>query len=131
MATELRVEIVTPESSIFSGAAQEVVLPAWEGQMGVLPDHDALLSLLKSGLCEVIAGGTSRKWVIGRGFADIGTDHVTLLTDRAVPVDQLDKAGASAELAKATAEIDQHPLGSEAQKAAVVRAEWAQAILDA
>ena len=131
MAIELTVEIVTPEAAIFSGPAREVILPAWEGQMGVLPDHDTLLSLLKSGTCEVFTEGGSQRWVIGRGFADLGGSHVTLLTDRAVPIDQIDKSGAAAEFAQATAEIDQHPIGSEAQKAAIIRAEWCQAIIDA
>ncbi len=131
MATALTVEIVTPEAAVFSGTASEVLLPAWEGQLGVLPDHDALLSLLKSGLCEVVEGGSRKQWVIGRGFADIGGEHVTLLTDRAVPLDQVDKAAAATELAEANADIDTHPIGSEAQKAAVIRAEWAQALIDA
>lgn len=131
MATALSVEIVTPEASVFSGTANEVLLPAWEGQLGVLPDHDALLSLLKSGLCEVVEGGSKKQWVIGRGFADIGGEHVTLLTDRAVPLDQVDKSEAASELAEAKADIEKHPIGSEAQKAAVVRAEWAQALIDA
>ena len=131
MATQLSVEIVTPEASVFSGSALEVVLPAWDGQLGVLPDHDALLSLLRAGPCEVRDDTGSKLWIIGRGFADIGGDHVTLLTDQAIPVDQVDKASAQADLAAATADAESHPLGSEAQKAAAIRAEWAQALIDA
>lgn len=131
MATALQVEIVTPERAVFSGTANEIVLPAWEGELGVLPDHDALLSLLRAGVCTVSTGGATRRWVIGRGFADIGGERVTLLTDQAVPVEEIDRPGAEAMLAAALTEIDAQPPGTEAQKQAVARAEWARALLGA
>ena len=127
----LQVEIVTPERAVYSGKVAEVLLPAWEGQLGVLPDHDTLLSLLKCGVCEVRDGSGVKRWVIGRGFADMGGDHVTVLTDRAVAVESLDKDAARTELAAAMTEIEGGTLSNEAAKQAAVRAEWAQAVLDA
>lgn len=131
MATALTVDIVTPERSVFSGAASEVLLPAWEGQLGVLPDHDALLSLLRCGPCEVKVQGATHRWVIGRGFADVGGDHVTLLTDQAVAVEAIDKSAAQQDLANALRDAESHPVGTEAHKQAVGRVEWAQALVDA
>lgn len=127
----LQVEIVTPEKSVFSGQAVEVTLPAWEGQLGVLPDHDALLSLLKCGVAEVRDASGSKRWVIGRGFADIGGDHVTVLTDQAESVDDLDREGAQALLDEVQKELDSGELTPEGRKQAQIRAEWANAILDA
>ena len=131
MANVMTVEIVTPVASAFSGEAKEVVLPAWEGQLGVLPDHDALLTLLKAGKAVVYTDAGVKVWIIGRGFADIGGDHVTLLTDQAVPLADVDKAAALAELGEAQEELTSESVGSEAHKAAQIRAEWAQALLDA
>lgn len=131
MAAALKVDIVTPERSVFSGPASEIVLPAWEGQLGVLPDHDALLSLLRAGTCVVnVQGEGTQRWVIGRGFADIGGDHVTLLTDQAVPVDAIDRGAAQTLLAEALRDVDAHA-GTELGKAAEIRAEWARALIDA
>ena len=127
----LQVEIVTPEKSVFSGQAVEVLLPAWEGQLGVLPEHDALLSLLKCGVAEVRDASGTRRWVIGRGFADMGGDHVTVLTDQAEAVDSIDKAAAQALLDEVQAELDSGELTAEGRKQAQVRAEWANALLEA
>lgn len=127
----LHVEIVTPEKSVYSGSASEVLIPAWEGQLGVLPDHDALLSLLKCGLAVVSTADGVKTWVIGRGFADIGGDHVTVLTDRAEPIDSIDKDAAKQLLADAHKEMETGALGGEAHRQAMIRAEWAQAVIDA
>ena len=127
----LTVEIVTPEASIFSGRAKEVLLPAWEGELGVLPDHDALLTLVKAGRAVVYTTEGTRHWIIGRGFADLGQDHVTLLTDRAVPIEQVDKAEATKLLAEAHETMNTDQIQTEAYKQAQLRAEWAQALLDA
>lgn len=126
----LTVDIVTPEASIFSGSAKEVILPAWEGELGVLPDHDALLTLVKAGRAIVHTAEGTHHWIVGRGFADLGQDHVTLLTDRAVPVDQVDKEEAAKILAEANEAMNTDQIQSEAYKAALVRAEWAHALLE-
>ncbi len=128
---QLQVDIVTPERSIFSGQVREVLLPAWEGQLGVLPDHDALLSLLRCGVCEVREGDRVHRWVIGRGFADLGGDHVTVLTERALPIDALDKDVAKRDLDEAYHALEQDGLTSEAIEQIQVRIEWDQAVLDA
>lgn len=128
---QLHVDIVTPEAKVFSGPAREVLVPAWEGQLGVFPDHDALLSLLKAGVCEVTTAEGTKKWIIGRGFADIGGDHVTLLTDQAVPVSEIDKAAAQTALADAEKELAELGPSSEKGKLVAQRIEWAQALLDA
>jgi F-type H+-transporting ATPase subunit epsilon len=130
MAT-LQVEIVTPEKAVFSGQVGEVVLPSWEGELGVLPEHDALLSLLRCGVTEVRMAEGVKRWVVGRGFADIGGDHVTILTDRATAVEDLDKDEARKTLAEVLAEVESGKLTTEGLKQAQARAEWAQAILDA
>ena len=127
----LQVEIVTPEKSVFSGEVTEIVVPGWDGQLGVLAGHDALLSLLKCGVATLHTPTGKRAWVIGRGFADIGGTHVTLLTDQAVDVNELDKASAATLLTEAEAEMKSDSIGSEGYRQAQTRAEWAQAILDA
>ena len=83
MADSLQLDIVTPQASVYSGPASEVVLPAWEGQLGVYPHHDALLALLRAGRCAVTTAAGVQTYVIGRGFAGIGPDRteITLVAD--------------------------------------------------
>lgn len=130
MAT-LQVEIVTPEKAVYSGAASEVLVPCWEGELGVLPEHDALLSLLKCGVAVVNTAEGVKRWIIGRGFADIGGDHVTILTDRAETLESVDKDAARQELVELYKEFEAGKFSGETLKAAMARAEWAQAIVDA
>ena len=128
----LTVEIVTPERSIFSGSAKEIILPAWDGELGVYPDHDALLTLLKAGRAIVTTSEGTYRWIVGRGFADVGGDHVTLLTDQAVPLDNVDRTAAATMLAEANASMSNNAeIGTERYKQAQIKAEWAQALLDA
>ncbi|MEZ4236652.1 MAG: ATP synthase F1 subunit epsilon [Myxococcota bacterium] len=131
MSTALEVDIVTPERSVFRGAAAQVQLPAWEGEMGVLPDHDPLLALLRAGLCVVSTAQGATRYVIGRGFAEIGGDRVTILTDHCEPAEKVDKASAQTELAAAEAEMAQHDAWSERYRQARIAYELARARLDA
>lgn len=131
MAGTLNVRIVTPERSVFDGKAGEVTLPAWNGEMGVLPDHDALLCLLRAGVCRVWHSDGVVGFVIGRGFAEIGPDSVTLLTDSAEELGNIDRAQASRDLEFAAGELVAHDGGSEKHRQAQVLYELARARLEA
>lgn len=130
MAT-LQLDIVTPSASVFSGPVSEVVLPAWEGQMGVFPQHDALLALLRAGVCKVNSPEGTHTFVVGRGFADIGPANVTLLTDSCEKAEDVDKAAASSERAEAEKALATAAFGTEAHNQAQIAMELAQARLDA
>jgi len=125
----LQVDIVTPEASAFSGEASEVVLPAWEGQLGVYPGHDTLLSLLRAGRCVVTTPDGVRRYIVGRGFAEIGPDRVTILTDRFEPLESVDKAKAKADLDAAEKELLESDAASERWNQAQIALELANARL--
>lgn len=131
MATALQVDLVTPEASVFSGSASEVVLPAWEGEMGIYPDHDALLTLLRAGTCQVTTAQGAQRYVVGRGFAEIGPDRVTILTDSCVALSAVDKAKAGADLAAAEAALAEAEFDTEKYRQAQIAIEHARARLEA
>lgn len=81
MATTLTLDIVTPERAVFTGEVTEVVLPAWEGELGVLPGHDRLLALIKPGKAKLVTADGVSMFDFDRGFAEIGPDQVTVFTD--------------------------------------------------
>lgn len=130
MATELHVEIVTPEASAFSDSATAVVLPAWKGELGVYPEHDQLLCLVQPGRLTVTTAGGDQRFVLGRGFAEIGPDRVTILTESCEASDAIDKQKASEALAAANAIIAKGDGASEAFAQAVRDAAHAQARID-
>ena len=121
MANELQLDIVTPEAGVFSGSVTQVILPAWEGEEGVLPGHDAKLALLRGGVCTVLSAAGQTRYVIGRGFAEIGGDRVTLLTDSCEVADGIDKAAAGQQRTELAAKLAQADWVSE--EANVLRAE--------
>jgi len=127
----LQLDIVTPSASAFSGQVSEVVLPAWQGQMGVYPQHDALLALLRAGVCKVNTAEGTHTFVIGRGFADIGPTNVTLLTDSCEKADAVDKADAASDRTEAEQALGKAAFGTEAHNQAQIALELAQARLDA
>jgi F-type H+-transporting ATPase subunit epsilon len=127
MATELQLEIVTPESLAFSGMVTQVILPAWDGQEGVYPEHDAKLALLRGGVCTVFTAEGQVHYAVGRGFAEIGGSHVTLLTDSCELAADIDKAQAAAEKTEATASLAAADWTSEQAEALRARIEVAEA----
>jgi F-type H+-transporting ATPase subunit epsilon len=104
MADTFRFELVTPERMALSEDVAQVVVPGVEGEFTVLPGHAPVISALRPGVIEVAlpeAGGKARIFVKG-GFAEVDADHLTVLAERAIPVEALD---AAAELETAEAEL--------------------------
>jgi F-type H+-transporting ATPase subunit epsilon len=78
----IRLEIVTPEKTAFDDEADAVNAPSVLGEFGVLPLHRPMLASCRSGVVTVVDGQHEVHLVVGPGFAEVGPDHVVLLTDR-------------------------------------------------
>lgn len=131
MASQLHVTIVTPERKVFDAAATEVSLPAWEGELGVFPDHDQLLTLLRSGRCTVVGTDGPATFVVGRGFAEITADRVTVLTASCVTNSEVDRAKAASAVSQAEEALAAAEWGTEAHKQAQIALEHARALAEA
>ncbi len=103
MPTDL--EVVSPERLLLSRAVEMVVIPAYEGEMGVLERHAPMIVLLRGGTVRLYENGqvTDTLFVSG-GFAEITPDRVTVLADEAWPVGELSRAEGERRLAEAEAE---------------------------
>ncbi|TCH96196.1 F0F1 ATP synthase subunit epsilon [Roseococcus sp. SYP-B2431] len=103
MAT-FQLELVSPEKLLLSRQVEMVVIPAAEGEMGVLPGHAPMIVALRGGVIRVIEGGrdVERLFVAG-GFAEVTPERVTVLADEATPVAELSKAEAERRIAEADA----------------------------
>jgi len=101
--TTLKLEIVTPETKIYSEDVDMVTLPGSEGELGVYPRHVPLLTTLKPGELRVLKSGRETIMAIGEGFVEIKTDAVSVLTDMALESTQIDIAAAEAAVERARA----------------------------
>jgi F-type H+-transporting ATPase subunit epsilon len=90
----LLLEIVTPEAKTFSGEVDSVVLPGTQGEFGVLPGHEHLITGIEPGELEIIQGNQKSWLAVGGGFVEIRNDRVAVLTDMAVRVEDIDENAA-------------------------------------
>src|ERR1700691_1602151 len=93
----IHVDIVSAEGEIFSGPARMVFLPGSEGELGVMPRHAPLLTLLKPGEVRVQPPeGEELSFYVGGGALEIQPKRVTVLADTAARAKDLDEAAAVA-----------------------------------
>ena len=94
----LNLEIVTPEQRILAVEADEVRLPGFDGGFGVRPGHTPLVAALAAGELTYISGGSSTRYAVGEGFAEVSNDRVRVLVEEAVRADSLDAAKTASEV---------------------------------
>jgi F-type H+-transporting ATPase subunit epsilon len=97
----LKLEIVTPQATVFSENVDMVTLPAIEGQIGVLPQHARVITQLVPGEIIVSRNGQDSSLAIGEGLVEITGTGVSIVTDMAIPADQIDEAAAEEARARA------------------------------
>ena len=83
MAT-MKLEIITPESIIYTGDVESVIAPGSEGELGILPHHASLMTALQSGDIKVSVNGQANSYSVGGGFLEVKDNQVTILADSAV-----------------------------------------------
>jgi F-type H+-transporting ATPase subunit epsilon len=107
--------VVTPEQSIFDAAADRVTVPAHDGEVGILPGHARLLAKLGAGELRIVGGGKTRSFYVEGGFVQVADDRVTVLTDTASTVEDLDVAAAEARVNELR-EVNRGPAFAEARR---------------
>ncbi len=129
----VELEIVSPEQLLLSRPVDMAVIPAAEGEIGVLPNHAPMIVLLRGGVIAIHEGGrvTDRLYVSG-GFAEITPERCTILADEAVPVGELSKAEGERRLDEAErAYADADKMDVAALDEAMDRMQSARAMVDA
>jgi F-type H+-transporting ATPase subunit epsilon len=111
--TLLTLKVLTPEGAVLQGEVFEVTLPGSEGELGILPQHAALLTRIAPGELAYRAPEGHGTIALGRGVAEVRDDNVTVLVDRAVPEEQCDRAALEARRAKIAADLQDGSLTAE------------------
>ena len=93
MSEEFKVEIVNPEKSFLSEEnVTEVVIPAFEGDMGILKDHISIISFLKPGIIKVYSKSEENKYFIEDGIVEFKDNSLSILTSSIYNLTDLDRS---------------------------------------
>lgn len=118
----IRCVVVTPERTELDRVASYVTLPMYDGELGIAPRRAAMIGRLGYGVLKLETdAGTERLFVDG-GFAQVEDDVVSVLTSRALPVEQLDVAAAEEALEETLQMPGKTPELQEVRRAAQLRA---------
>ena len=126
-------EIVSPEKLLLSRPVDMVVIPASEGDMGVLEGHTPMIVMLRGGVISLYEGDrvTDTLFVAG-GFAEVTPERCTVLANEVSPVAELDKAEGERRLAEAEATLAEMDAADiTAEELALERAQSARALIEA
>jgi F-type H+-transporting ATPase subunit epsilon len=92
MSEEFKVEIVNPEKSFFSKEdVTEVVVPAFEGEMGILKDHISIISFLKPGVLKLFSKSGEENFYVEDGILEFKNNNLSILTSSIFNIKDLDK----------------------------------------
>ena len=92
MSEEFKIEIVNPERSFLSKKdVTEVVIPAFEGEMGILKDHISIISFLKPGIIKIFSKNNEEKFYVEDGIVEFKDNSLSILTSSIFGLDKIDK----------------------------------------
>ena len=92
MSEEFKIEIVNPEKSFLSKEdVTEVVIPAFEGEMGILKDHISIISFLKPGIITIHAKSGEEKFYVEDGIVEFKNNNLSVLTSSIFNLKELEK----------------------------------------
>ena len=92
----LRLDVVTAERQVYSGDVDMVVAPGSNGELGILPQHAALMTTLHPGVLRLKSGREVTQVAIGGGFLEVRDNRVLVLADTAERADEIDLSRANA-----------------------------------
>jgi F-type H+-transporting ATPase subunit epsilon len=101
----LTLEIVTPEARVYSDTIDTVVIPTVKGEIGILPGHIPLLTQVESGELRVTRGGKEQILAVGKGFAQVEGDKVSILSERAITEEKIDEKAVEEALKRAEGQL--------------------------
>src|SRR5690349_24659871 len=105
MAGTLKLQIVTPEATVYSEDVDMVTLPGVTGQIGILPHHVRLMTQMVPGEMTVRKDGHADFLAVGEGLVVVTSDRVSILTDMAIAIENIDEAKAEEARERAAARL--------------------------
>ena len=103
----LTLRVLAPDQSVFDDTADEIILPSTTGLLGVLPGHISMVTAIDFGVLRVLKNGNWDSIALTGGFAEVESNEVTVLVNKAEMGKNIDSAVAEAELEKAKNQLIQ------------------------
>jgi len=119
---EITCSVVTPEATVVEATTSFVVMPLYDGEVGVAVGHAPLIARLGQGELRFESEGTTHRYYVDGGFVQIADNMVSVLTDRAMPVSEIDKRAAQGQLESAITQRANTPEKMEARDKAINQA---------
>ena len=91
MSQEFKIEIISPDKSIYSGKIEEAILPCFEGQVTILKDHIPLITFLRPGLMIIKIDNKKNTFFVEDGIVEFSNNQLLILTSTAKNLEELDK----------------------------------------
>jgi F-type H+-transporting ATPase subunit epsilon/F-type H+-transporting ATPase subunit delta len=114
MSSEFVVEIVNPERSFLSREdIIEVVVPAFEGEMGILKDHISIISFLKPGIVKIYSNSGEEKFYVEDGILEFKNNHLSILTSSIFNVKDMEKSKIQEILKEAEIEMNNNEISDQ------------------
>ena len=103
----LTLRVLAPDQSVFDDTADEIILPSTTGLLGVLPGHISMVTAIEFGVLRVFKNGNWESIALTGGFAEVESNEVTVLVNKAEMGKNIDSAKAEAELEQAKNQLSQ------------------------
>ena len=103
----LTLRVLAPDQSVFDDTADEIILPSTTGLLGVLPGHISMVTAIDYGVLRVLKNGNWDSIALTGGFAEVESDEVTVLVNKAEMGKTIDSFKAEAELEQAKSQMNQ------------------------
>ena len=113
----MELQIITAEREVFSGEVDTLVAPGIEGQLGILPNHAPLITVLQPGELMVRAAGEESFLALSGGYMEVLGNRVIILADAAEDVDEIDEARAQEAMERAQQRVANRESEAELQQA--------------
>ena len=105
MSDKFTVEIISPDQTILKQETNEVIIPSFEGQMGILSNHIPLITFLRPGIITIKIEG-EKKYYVEEGTVEFSNNNLLILTSTAKDIAHLDKSKINELLQKAEANLN-------------------------
>jgi F-type H+-transporting ATPase subunit epsilon len=99
--------VLAPDQSVFDDTADEIILPSTTGLLGVLPGHISMVTAIDFGVLRVLKNGNWDSIALTGGFAEVESNEVTVLVNKAEMGKNIDSVKAEAELEQAKNQLNQ------------------------
>ena len=116
MSEDFKVEIVNPEKSfLVKDDVSEVVVPAFEGEMGILKDHISIISFLKPGVIKILSKSGDENYYVEDGIVEFKNNNLSILTSTIFNLSDMDKSKQQDLLKKAEEEANKTEINDQSK----------------